>query len=95
MGILIKPLVTEKASALNEHGKYGFVVSKESNKVQIKKEVEKTYGVTVESVNTMVHPGKSKSRYSKSGVLTGKTPSQKRAIVKVAEGDIIDFYSGI
>jgi large subunit ribosomal protein L23 len=43
----------------------------------------------------MVHPGKSKSRYSKSGVLTGKTPSQKRAIVKVAEGDIIDFYSGI
>jgi large subunit ribosomal protein L23 len=95
MGVLIKPLVTEKASALNEHGKYGFVVSKESNKVQIKKEVEKTYGVTVESVNTMVHPGKSKSRYSKSGVLTGKTPSQKRAIVKVAEGDIIDFYSGI
>ncbi len=95
MGVLIKPLVTEKASALNEHGKYGFIVSKESNKVQIKKEVEKTYGVTVESVNTMVHPGKSKSRYSKSGVLTGKTPSQKRAIVKVAEGDIIDFYSGI
>ncbi|MEQ8583693.1 MAG: 50S ribosomal protein L23 [Marinoscillum sp.] len=95
MGVLIKPLVTEKASALNEHGKYGFVVDKKANKVQIKKEVEKTYGVTVESVNTMVHPGKSKSRYSKSGVIEGKTPSQKRAIVKVADGDIIDFYSGI
>jgi len=95
MGVLIKPLVTEKASALNEYGKYGFIVEKKANKVQIKKEVEKTYGVTVESVNTMVHPSKKKSRYTKSGVIVGKTPAQKRAIVQVADGDIIDFYSGI
>lgn len=95
MGVLIKPLVTEKVSAMNEHGKYGFVVAKTANKVEIKKEVEKTYGVTVESVNTMVHPGKSKARYTKSGVIEGKTPSYKKAVVKVAEGDIIDFYSGI
>lgn len=95
MGVLIKPLVTEKVSAMNEHGKYGFVVTKTANKVEIKKEVEKTYGVTVESVNTMVHPGKSKSRYTKSGVIEGKSPAYKKAIVKVAEGDIIDFYSGI
>ncbi|RED99494.1 50S ribosomal protein L23 [Marinoscillum furvescens] len=95
MGVLIKPLVTEKASALNEHGKYGFVVDKKANKVQIKKEVEKVYGVTVESVRTMIQPGKSKSRYTKSGVIDGNTPSYKKAIVQVAEGDIIDFYSGI
>ena len=65
MGVLIKPLVTEKVSDLNEHGKYGFVVDRKANKIQIKKEVEKTYGVTVESVNTMVHPGKTKRRYTK------------------------------
>ena len=95
MGILIKPLVTEKVSALNEHGKYGFVVAKNANKVQIKAEVEKTYGVTVESVNTMIQPGGSKRRYTKSRVIEGRTPAYKKAIVKVAEGEIIDFYSGI
>ena len=95
MGVLIKPLVTEKVSAMNEHGKYGFVVEKSANKVEIKKEVEKTYGVTVESVNTMVQPGKAKSRFTKSGIIEGSTPSFKKAVVQVAEGDIIDFYSGI
>lgn len=95
MGVLIKPLVTEKVSALNEHGKYGFVVAKDANKVQIKTEVEKTYGVTVESVNTMVQPGRSKRRYTKSRIIEGRTPAYKKAIVKVADGDIIDFYSGI
>lgn len=95
MAILIKPLVTEKVSAMNEHGKYGFVVDKSANKVQIKKEVEKVYGVTVESVNTMVHPGRSKKRYTKSRVIEGRTPAYKKAVVQVAEGDIIDFYSGI
>lgn len=95
MGVLIKPLVTEKASAVNEHGKYGFIVDKKANKVEIKKEVEKVYSVTVESVNTMIQPGKSKSRYTKSGLIEGKTPAYKKAIIKVADGDIIDFYSGI
>ena len=95
MGVLIKPLVTEKVSGLNEHGKYGFVVVKNANKVQIKVEVEKTYGVTVESVNTMIQPGGTKRRYTKSRVIEGRTPAYKKAIVQVAEGDIIDFYSGI
>ncbi len=80
---------------MNEHGKYGFVVDKSANKVQIKKEVEKTYGVTVESVNTMVHPGRTKRRYTKSRIIEGRTPAYKKAVVQVAEGDIIDFYSGI
>ena len=95
MGVLIKPLVSEKMSAMNEHGKYGFIVARSANKVEIKKEVEKTYGVTVESVNTMVQPGKAKSRYTKSGVVEGRTPAFKKAVVKVAEGELIDFYSGI
>jgi large subunit ribosomal protein L23 len=95
MSILIKPLVTEKFSAMNEYGKYGFVVERNANKVQIRQEVEKKYGVTVEFVNTMVQPGKSKSRSTKAGVIKGKSKTYKKAIVKVADGDIIDFYSGI
>ncbi len=94
MRVLIKPLVTEKVSALNEKSKYGFIVSVNASKIQIKGEVEKAYGVTVESVNTMVQPGKSKRRYSKSRVIEGKTHAYKKAIVQVAKGDIIDFYSG-
>jgi len=95
MSVLIKPLVTEKVSALNEKGKYGFVVSRKANKVEIRKAVEKMYGVTVESVNTMVYLGKSKSRYTKSSIISGRTPSFKKAIVTVADGDVIDFYSEI
>ncbi|HHL52575.1 MAG TPA: 50S ribosomal protein L23 [Flammeovirgaceae bacterium] len=95
MSVLIKPLITEKVSALNESGKYGFIVDRRANKIQIKQEVEKMYGVTVESVNTMRYPGKTKARYTKSRVITGRTPSYKKAIVTVAEGDVIDFYSGI
>ena len=95
MSVLIKPLVTEKVSALNEKGKYGFVVNRKANKVEIKKAVEKLYGVTVEGVNTMNYLGKSKSRFSKSRMISGRASSFKKAIVSVADGDIIDFYSEI
>jgi len=95
MDILKKPLVTEKMSSLNEKGQYGFIVNNKANKVEIKREVEKIYGVNVESVNTMNYQGKSKSRYTKSKVITGRTPSFKKAIVTLAEGEVIDFYSGV
>ncbi len=95
MSVLVKPLVTEKISALNEKGKYGFIVSNDANKVEIKSEVEKRYGVNVEAVNTMKYLGKKKSRYTKSRVLSGRKPSYKKAVVTVAEGEIIDFYSEI
>lgn len=95
MSILIKPLVTEKISALNEKGKYGFVVSKDANKIEIKKAVEKAYGVNVESVRTIICIGKAKSRHTKSKVVSGRTNSYKKAIVTVASGEVIDFYSGI
>ena len=95
MSVLIKPVVTEKVSALNEQGKYGFIVDRKANKVEIKKAVENMYGVTVEDVNTMDYLGKKKTRYTKSRVISGRTPSFKKAIVTVAEGDVIDFYSEI
>lgn len=95
MSVLKRPLVTEKVSGLNEKGQYGFVVDVKANKVEIRKEVEKMYGVTVESVNTMKYQGKAKSRFTKSRVVEGRTPSYKKAIITVAEGDVIDFYSGI
>ena len=95
MSVLIKPVVTEKVSALNEQGKYGFIVSRKANKVEIKKAVEQMYGVTVESVNTQNYLGKRKTRYTKSRVISGRAPSYKKAIVTVKEGDVIDFCSEI
>ena len=95
MSVLVKPLITEKVSSLNETGKYGFVVEKNANKVQIKKEVEKMYGVNVEKVATMIQPGKTRKRYAKSRVISGTTSSYKKAIVTLAEGEVIDFYSSI
>ena len=95
MSILKKPLVTEKVSALNEKGKYGFIVDTDANKVEIKKAVEKQYGVNVERVNTMLVMGKKKTRYTKAGVLAGRKPSYKKAIVTLAAGEVIDFYSNV
>lgn len=95
MSILKKPLVTEKVSSLNEKGKYGFIVNAEANKVEIKKAVEKQYGVNVEKVNTMNVMGKFKTRYTKAGVLSGRRPNYKKAIVTLAEGEVIDFYSNV
>lgn len=95
MSVLKKPLVTEKVSAMNEKGKYGFIVDTDANKVEIKKAVEKQYGVTVQSVNTMKVMGKFKTRYTKAGVLAGRKPNYKKAIVTLAAGEVIDFYSNV
>lgn len=95
MSVLKKPIVTEKVSALNEKGKYGFIVDDGANKIEIKKAVEKMYGVNVESVKTLRYQGKVKSRYTKSRVITGRSKSYKKAIVQVAEGEVIDFYIGV
>lgn len=95
MSILKKPLVTEKVTALNEKGKYGFIVDVKANKIEIKKAVETMYGVRVERVNTIRYTGKEKTKFTKSKVLSGRTNAFKKAIVSVAEGEVIDFYSGI
>lgn len=96
MDVLVKPIVSEKMTAQGEKlGQYGFVVAKHANKIQIKKAVEDLYGVTVESVNTMVYSGKSKMRYTKGGIISGRSKSFKKAIVTLVDGDEIDFYSNI
>lgn len=95
MSILKSPLVTEKVSALNEKGKYGFIVESSANKVEIKKAVEKQYGVNVKNVNTINVLGKKKTRFTKAGTLSGRKPDYKKAIVTLAEGEVIDFYSNV
>ena len=94
--IVLKPIVTEKMTATAEDlQRYGFVVKYDANKIQIKDAVEKLYGVTVEKVWTMRYAPKAKSRFTKSGVVTGKTAAYKKALVSLAEGETIDVYSNI
>ena len=97
MGIIIKPIVTEKQTAITDKfpNRYGFRVSPDANKLEIKKAVEVMYGVKVERVNTMNYAGKKKSRYTKSGIINGKTSAFKKAIVTLKEGETIDFFSNI
>jgi large subunit ribosomal protein L23 len=96
MNIIIKPVITEKMTEMGESmNRYGFIVHKKANKLQIKKAVEELYGVDVDSVNTMNYSGKEKSRFTKSGAISGRTSSYKKAIVTLAEGETIDFYSNI
>ncbi len=96
MGILIKPIVTERMTAQGEKlGRYGFIVDRSANKIEIKQAVEQMYGVTVKDVNTATYYGKNKSRYTKAGVLSGRTNHYKKAFVTLAGDDKIDFYSNI
>ena len=96
MNILLKPIVTEKMTSQGDKfNRYGFIVAKNANKLQIKKAVEDMYGVTVSDVNTMRYGGKIKTRNTKSGLLVGKTAAKKKAVITLAEGNKIDFYSNI
>jgi large subunit ribosomal protein L23 len=96
MDIIVRPIVTEKMNAQAEGlKKYGFIVHKKANKVQIKKAVENLYGVTVEAVNTMYYAGKRKSRFTRTGYVSGRRNAFKKAVITLREGDSIDFYSNI
>jgi len=96
MDIIFKPVVSEKMTRLSEKlNRYAFIVNKKANKIQIKNAVEELYGVQVDAVNTMRYGAKTKSRNTRSGVISGKTSSFKKAIITVAEGEQIDFYSNI
>ena len=96
MDIMIKPVVTEKANAVSEKlNRYTFKVSPSANKFQIKSLVESLQGVKVTSVNTMNYDGKRKQRYTKSGIISGKVAAFKKAVVTLAEGETINFYSNI
>lgn len=91
--ILQRPIISEKSEILaDKQNQYSFVVAKDANKVEIKKAVEAKFNVNVVSVNTVIMPSKSKSRNTKSGVVKGRRPSFKKAIVTVADGEILDYF---
>jgi large subunit ribosomal protein L23 len=96
MSIIIKPIITEKITKQSEiSNRFGFVVDKKANKIQIKNAVEAAYGVTIVAINTMnVRPDRT-TKYTKSGLISGKTNAYKKAIVQVQDGETIDFYNNI
>jgi len=92
--VLVRPVISEKVNLQMERsGRYTFVVGKGANKLEIKKAVEEFYGVKVADVNTVVVPAKSKTRFTKAGLLSGRKPSYKKAVVTLAEGDTIDLFA--
>jgi large subunit ribosomal protein L23 len=96
MGILIKPIITEKITSQSEKlNRYGFIVNKDANKLEIKAAVEKMYGVKVDSVNTQQYIGKVKVRNTTRGMAVGRVNRNKKAIVTLKQGEVIDFYASI
>ncbi|WP_314810219.1 50S ribosomal protein L23 [Capnocytophaga granulosa] len=96
MSILIKPILTEKATKdAEDKNRYTFSVHKKANKIQIKQAVEAAYGVTVEKVYTLNYAPKRSVRYTKNGLQLSQTNAVKKAVVSVKEGETIDFYNTI
>ena len=96
MEALVKPIITEKYTAeADKFNRYGFVVDKRANKLEIKTAVEKMYGVNVVKVNTQQYVGKVKMRNTTRGMAVGRVNRNKKAVVTLKEGDRIDFYSSI
>lgn len=96
MEILIKPIITEKMTAQAEKlNRYGFIVEKGANKLEIKAAVEKMYGVKVDTVNTQQYVGKVKTRNTTRGLAVGRVNRNKKAIVTLKEGETIDFYASV
>ena len=96
MDVLIKPIITEKATSASElQNCYSFLVNIKANKVEIKKAVELAYGVSVNKVRTLNYGPERKTKYTKTGIQFGKTNATKKAVVQVVEGDVIDFYSNL
>lgn len=96
MSIIKKPIITEKMTDQSEkYNRYAFVVDRKVNKIEIRKAVSEMYDVEVDSVRTMICIGKKRVRGTKSGMIVGKTSTYKKAIVTLAQGDSIDFYSNI
>ena len=96
MEFLKKPILTEKASSLTEKSnRFTFKVEPKANKLQIKAAIEKMYGVNILAINTMVVNGKMKSRNTKGGLVSGRSPKYKKAIVTLKDGETIDYYSNI
>ena len=96
MSILIKPIITEKATNDSElFNRYAFVVDKKANKIEIKRAVEIAYGVSISSVKTLNYPVQKNTKFTKKGLVTGKKGAYKKAIIQLAEGESIDFYNNL
>lgn len=95
MSVLKRPILTEKATALSNFGKYVFEVTKTANKIEIANAIEKMYGVKVASVDTMRSIGRKKTRMSRGKAISGITSTYKKAIVTLKAGEIIDIYADI
>ncbi len=96
MTIILKPIITEKMTQMGEKlNRYGFMVDRNANKLEIKHAIKELYGVDVVEVNTMIFSGKNKTRFTKGGIISGRTNAYKKAIVTLAKGETIDFYSNI
>jgi large subunit ribosomal protein L23 len=94
--ILIKPLVTEKMTAIMEsENKYGFIVDHNANKIEIAKAIKKRFEVDVVAVNTIKYKGKTKTQFTKRGRFTGKTPQFKKAIITLKEGQTLDLFEEV
>lgn len=92
--IIIQPIISEKSELLTEKlNKYSFEVNKGANKIEIKLAIEKKYSVNVEKVNTMIMPSKAKTRHTKGGMQKGSVAGIKKAVITLAEGEELDFYS--
>ena len=93
MSIIIKPIISEKANYLTDlRGAYSFLVNPKANKIQVKKAIEVLYGVKVADVRTMIYAPKVSSKHTKKGLQVGKTSKLKKAIVSLAEGEVIDIF---
>ena len=96
MNVILKPVVTEKMTAISEKfNRYAFVVDRKADKIQIRKAIEELYGVEVERVNTLIQRGKDASKHTKSGLIRGRKNSFKKAIIQLKSGHTIDFFSNI
>lgn len=92
--IIIKPVISEKANYLTElRGAYSFLVNPKANKIQIKTAVEEAYGVKVADVRTMIYAPKVSSKHTKKGLQVGKTNKLKKAVITLAEGEVLDVFS--
>ena len=96
MSILIKPIITEKATNDSEvNNRYSFVVAKKANKLEIKSAIQAIYGVSISSIKTLNYPIQKSTKYNKKGLVTGTKGGFKKAIVQLAEGESIDFYNNL
>lgn len=95
IGILKRPIVTEKMTALQEKGQYAFEVDRDANKIEIARAVEKKFNVTVVGIRTIRCKGKTKSQLTRRGRFSGRTAEWKKAIVRLKDGDKIEFFQNV